>query len=57
MANAAFINSTVGSTVEDDEAFPKEDDNNSASRSNIFTIVASDGLMLSIRPALEHILW
>ena len=57
MTSGAFINSVVSHTGKHNETFREEDDSDSGSRSNVFTIVASDGLMLTIRPALEHILW
>ena len=57
MTSGAFINSVVNHTGKPHKALGEEDDNYSGSRSNVFTIVASDGLMLTIRPALVHILW
>ena len=56
MANAAFLNSSIGHIAKDDnEAGNDEED--SIPKSNIFTIVAADSLMSTLRPAIEHILW
>ena len=54
MASGAFINSSV--SVKDNSDRENGKDENSIAPS-IFTIVASDGLMSTLQPALEHILW
>ena len=55
MARAAFLNSAVGRRGKMDETLAEEVEDE-VSRPSIFTIVASDGLMTTIRPALEHVI-
>ena len=54
MANASLINSSIGHVAKDVDENTKNDEENKA---NIFTIVAADSLMSTIRPAIEHIFW
>ena len=56
MTSGAFIHSAIGRTGKDDET-SQEDPDDDIPRPSIFSIIASDGLMSTIRPALEHILW
>ena len=54
MANASLINSSIGHVAKDVDDNTRNDEENKA---NIFTIVAADTLMSTIRPAIEHIFW
>ena len=54
MANAALLNSAIGHNTKDINENPEENDEN---KSNIFTVVAAETLMSTIRPAMEHVLW
>ena len=56
MTNAAFLNSSIGHIAKDENK-GGNDEEDSVPRANIFTVVAADSLMSTIRPAIEHILW
>ena len=54
MANAALLNSAIGHTSKDINETAGQNEENKA---NIFTVVAAETLMSTIRPAMEHVLW
>ena len=54
MANASLINSSIGHVAKDVDDNTRNDEEDNA---NIFTIVAADTLMSTIRPAIEHVFW
>ena len=55
MTHAVFLNSSIGKVAKD--ILDEDSETNEESRTNIFTIVAADTLMSTIRPAIEHVLW
>ena len=57
MTSGVFLNSAVGQSDHRQETFGDDDEEDVPRRPSIFSIAASDGLMSTMRPALEHLLW
>ena len=57
MTSGAFLNSAVGQADHRKEIFGDQEEEDVPRSPSIFSIAASDGLMSTMRPALEHLLW
>ena len=57
MTSGVFLNSAVGQADHRKETFGDHEEEDVPRRPSIFSIAASDGLMSTMRPALEHLLW
>ena len=57
MTSGAFLNSAVGQADHRKEIFGDQEEEDVPRNPSIFSIAASDGLMSTMRPALEHLLW
>ena len=57
MTSGAFLNSAVGQADHRKEIFGDQEEKDVPRSPSIFSIAASDGLMSTMRPALEHLLW
>ena len=57
MTSGAFLNSAVGQADHRKEIFGDHEEEDVPTSPSIFSIAASDGLMSTMRPALEHLLW
>ena len=57
MTSGVFLNSAVGQADHRKETFGDHEEEDVPRSPSIFSIAASDGLMSTMRPALEHLLW
>ena len=57
MTSGVFLNSAVGQADRGKETFGDDKEEDVPRSPSIFSIAASDGLMSTMRPALEHLLW